>query len=464
MTDRSVDVRYLAYKILMESEQGTSYGSTLVRRAQDRCTSLDHAQRSFLRRLCEGVLGDRARLDGILGWLYRTPRTRVEPEIRTILRMGVYQILYMDGVPDSAACNESVRLTGKIHRERLTGFVNGVLRSCVRQKEEIFSRVRASGIPEIRYSLPAWIYDLWRKQYGTSRAKHLAAAFDEIRPVYLRVDDRADLEELEARWKNAGLNAVQSGLLPNAFRLPEGVDPAGVPGFAEGLCTVQDVSSMLVSESAALRGGERVVDVCAAPGGKALACASRLARAAKGGDVRAFDLYPAKCERIRENTARMHLQKIMTTDVRDAEAAVPPQDQSSADVLLCDLPCSGLGIIARKREIRYRVKPEDLPSLASLQRSILRNAVSYLKPGGTLIYSTCTIDRMENDEIAEFIHRELGMQPRSLREILPETVIGSLYGSAGHLLQLYPDIHGTDGFFIASFTAPVSRRQHCEQP
>lgn len=444
-------VRRLVLDILMEAEQSGSYGSQLVRRAQDRYASLDHAQRSFLRRLSLGVIGGRIRLDAVLQRLCSKPVSRMDPVVRNILRMGIYQILYMDRVPVSAACDEAVRLTRQMHRNGLTGFVNGVLRSAARQREELLSFIASSRDPEIRYALPRWIFSMWSSQYGRARADGIAKALDQERPVTVRVDARIDPDVLCSRWKQAGLDIRPSRILPFAFDLPEGVNPSDIPGFAEGWCTVQDASSMVVGIAAGIRGGETILDICAAPGGKTLHCASLLAAAGRGGQVRAFDLYPAKISRIQENVRRMRLEAFIKASVRDAREPVPPAEEGSADILLCDLPCSGLGVCRRKPEIRYRVKPDDLSSLGSLQRSILREAVRYLKPGGTLIYSTCTIDRTENDETADFIGQELGLMPRTMEPLLPASLCRSLYGPDRNYLQLYPDLHGTDGFFLASF-------------
>ena len=212
---------------------------------------------------------------------------------------------------------------------------------------------------------------------------------------------------------------------------------------------------MLVAEAAGLQGGETVYDVCAAPGGKSMHCASKLlalakraeegAAAMKAGTVHAFDLSKGKTAQIMKNVRRMHLPNVVVTQ-RDALLPVPAE-AGAADVLLCDLPCSGLGVIGRKRDIKYHVSPAQLEELAKLQKDILRSAVGYLKEGGVLIYSTCTINRGENEEIAAFIEKELGFTADPLAPHLP----AGIPGIDGHMLQLLPHIHGTDGFFLARF-------------
>jgi 16S rRNA (cytosine967-C5)-methyltransferase len=216
-----------------------------------------------------------------------------------------------------------------------------------------------------------------------------------------------------------------------------------LPGFREGFWIVQDESSQLACSLLKITGKETVVDVCAAPGGKALACAERLGG---NGKVRAFDLYPQKVERIRENAERMKLSARVDAEVRDA--SVPrPEDADSADVLICDLPCSGLGVIGRKGDIRFRLQPSDLDALSALQKKILSASAGYLRRGGELLYSTCTIDRLENDGVADYIEKELGMEPVRIGDRLP----AGFPGVDGNRVQMTPDLQGTDGFFAALF-------------
>ena len=209
---------------------------------------------------------------------------------------------------------------------------------------------------------------------------------------------------------------------------------------------------MMVAEAAGLEGGEIVYDVCAAPGGKSMHCASRLlaiadekGEGAGAGEVHAFDLSKGKTTQILKNVRRMHLSNV-TVQQRDARIPVP-EEAGKADVLLCDLPCSGLGVIGRKRDIKYHVTEKQLEELSVLQKDILRSTVPYLRRGGVLIYSTCTINEGENGRIADFIEKELGFTPDPIAGYLPEEIPGI----KGNRLQLLPNVHGTDGFFMARF-------------
>lgn len=447
-------------------EEGT-YSHIAVKEMLDQCEreGMDRRQRAFVKRLTEGIIERRIEIDNVIR-TYTKKGARIRPVIRDILRMGIFQILYMDAVPDSAACNEAVKLTKLSGKKELSGFVNGVLRTVAREKDKgIFAAAAredgASSDPAAlsrKYSMPEWIIRLWNEQRSEQDTRALLEALLEVRPVSIRFDDRcsaADIEKILAGMQEKGVTATKGHYHALCYELTGTDSVATLPGYREGLWTVQDESSMLVAEAAGLQGGETVYDVCAAPGGKSMHCASKLlalakraeegAAAGEAGTVHAFDLSKGKTAQIMKNVRRMHLPNVVVTQ-RDALLPVPAE-AGAADVLLCDLPCSGLGVIGRKRDIKYHVSPAQLEELAKLQKDILRSAVGYLKEGGVLIYSTCTINRGENEEIAAFIEKELGFTADPLAPHLP----AGIPGIDGHMLQLLPHIHGTDGFFLARF-------------
>ena len=454
--------REAVLEILTGIRENGTYSHIAVKEMLDRCEreGMDRRQRAFVKRLTEGVIERRIELDDVLR-RYAKKGARIRPVIRDILRMGIFQILYMDSVPDSAACNEAVKLTKKYGKKENAGFVNGLLRNAVRDKEA--GKLAAdsapaggelSGIGELsrKFSMPEWIVSMWQEQLGEEETEKLLEALLKVRPVAIRFDDRCSQErreEILAQMSEKGVKAVKGQYLPYCYELTGTDSIQELPGYREGMWTVQDESSMMVAEAAGLAGGETVYDVCAAPGGKAMHCASKLLAGSAGGTetgkVHAFDLSKGKTAQILKNVRRMHLPNVV---VAQRDALIPvPEEAGKADVLLCDLPCSGLGVIGRKRDIKYHVTPKQLAELAQLQKSILRNAVSYLKEGGVLIYSTCTINAGENEEIAEFIEKEMGMCPDPLTAYLPEGIPGIRYNQ----LQLLPHVHGTDGFFLARF-------------
>ena len=454
--------REAVLEILTGIREKGIYSHIAVKEMLDRCEreGMDRRQRAFVKRLTEGVIERRIELDDVLR-RYAKKGARIRPVIRDILRMGIFQILYMDSVPDSAACNEAVILTKKYGKKELSGFVNGLLRNVVRDKDA--GKLTAdsapaggelSGTGELsrRYSMPEWIVSMWQEQLGEEETEKLLEALLKVRPVAIRFDDRcsqARREEILTQMSEKGVKAEKGHYLPYCYELTGTDSIQELPGYREGAWTVQDESSMMVAEAAGLSGGETVYDVCSAPGGKAMHCASKLLAFAGGtageGTVYAFDLSKGKTAQILKNVRRMHLPNVVV-DQRDALIPVP-EEAGKADVLLCDLPCSGLGVIGRKRDIKYHVTPEQLTELAQLQKSILRSAAVYLKEGGVLIYSTCTINKGENAEIAEFIEKEMGLRPDPLAPYLP----GSVPGIRGNQLQLLPHVHGTDGFFLARF-------------
>ena len=454
--------REAVLEILTGIRENGTYSHIAVKEMLDRCEreGMDRRQRAFVKRLTEGVIERRIELDDVLR-RYAKKGARIRPVIRDILRMGIFQILYMDSVPDSAACNEAVKLTKKYGKKENAGFVNGLLRNAVRDKEA--GKLAAdsapaggelSGIGELsrKFSMPEWIVSMWQEQLGEEETEKLLEALLKVRPVAIRFDDRCSQErreEILAQMSEKGVKAVKGQYLPYCYELTGTDSIQELPGYREGLWTVQDESSMMVAEAAGLAGGETVYDVCAAPGGKAMHCASKLLAGSAGGTetgkVHAFDLSKGKTAQILKNVRRMHLPNVV---VAQRDALIPvPEEAGKADVLLCDLPCSGLGVIGRKRDIKYHVTPEQLAELAQLQKDILRSAVPYLKEGGVLIYSTCTINAGENEEVAEFIEKEMGLCPDPLTPYLPE----GIPGIRDNRLQLLPHVHGTDGFFLARF-------------
>ena len=262
--------------------------------------------------------------------------------------------------------------------------------------------------------------------------------------------DRMLLGGKERGIRQTGAEVTPGRWLPYAFCLTGTSSLSDLPGYREGRWTIQDESSMFVTEAAGIRGDETVMDVCAAPGGKSMHAASLL----REGKVMAFDLSRKKTDQIRKNIRRMGLQEKISVSEQDARIHNSSYE-NCADLLLCDLPCSGLGIIGRKRDIKYRIGREELTELSALQREILKNAVSYLKPGGILIYSTCTIDALENQDNADYIENELKLAPDSLVPFLPQGIPG-IEGEGKNRLQLLPHIHGTDGFFVARFKKPLA--------
>ena len=499
----NVNVREIVWQILTEHELHGTYSNILIKRAQDRYASLPLTQRSFLKRLAEGTIERELELDSVIRNHQKDPDLKIKPRVRCLLRMSLYQIFYMDSVPDYAACSEAVRLCKRKKLAQAAGFVNGILRAVCREKEAAAKEGRefiptaapakkelrtkpssaviviagagkksalmpASGNTEesgefreleARYSMPASVLSLWKEQLGGQRLDSLCRAMLEVRPVCIRLDPR--LSETEKNEVLEGIRKTGTGVKPgqwaeDCYLLSHVPGLSHLPGFAEGKWTVQDESSQLTAQAAGLTGRKRdlfgevqVYDLCAAPGGKTMLAASLLPE----GCVHSYDLTREKTDKIRSGLGRMKLHNVI---VEENDASNPRPDlEKKADLVICDVPCSGLGIITRKRDIKYHVTPEKLRSLVTLQKKIVGNAAALLKPGAVLVYSTCTINRQENEKMADFIVRKLGLVPENLTPYLPE----GFPGICGNTVQLFPDVHGTDGFFMARFRKPQDGRE-----
>jgi 16S rRNA (cytosine967-C5)-methyltransferase len=448
--NKKTDPRELVFDMLLSILRDGEYSHIVIRKALDAHEELDQKQKSFVKRLTEGCLEEKIRLEYVINQFSKLPVSKMKPAIRMILYMGTYQILFMDSVPDSATCNEAVKLAGKRKFQSLKGFVNGVLRNISRNKESIKYPIKEDDLVtylSITYSMPKWLVNHFMKSYSSEIVESICASIQEEHKVTIRIDERLSDEEqnrLLCEIEEKGIQTIKHPYLEYAFQIKNFDGIKNVPGFIEGKITVQDVSSMLVSEIAAPKENDLVLDVCAAPGGKSMHIASKL----KGtGRVIARDLSENKKGLIDENKNRMHLDN-MRFEVFDALKEDPDMIEK-ADILLADLPCSGLGIIGKKRDIRYRVKEQDLHTLPKLQKQILQTVSKYVKRNGILVYSTCTINPEENEKIAKWIENTMGFKRESLNPFLCAE-LQSEEAESG-MLQLLPGKHKTDGFFIAKF-------------
>lgn len=412
-----MDTRDVALSVLMDVECNHTFSSQALGTALKKNQFSDKAERAFLTRLTEGTIEYRIRLDYVLNQFSRTKIQKCKPLIACLLRMGCYQILYMDSVPDSAACNESVKLAKKHGFSGLSGFVNGVLRAVAGNKHAITYPDRKKYPVEARavlYSTPEWLVKKLLADYGEQADTILGACFEErmtsLRLNRFRITENRDTEEaFLKRLRQAGIHVRKGQYDPDAI-LVSGYDFIHrIPGYRQGYFTVQDESSMAAVRAASIKQGDFVMDVCAAPGGKTTAAAGY---AGSTGHVLSLDIAEDKLEKIAENVARLQLKNVT---VRCHDATVSEAEYAeAADVVLADLPCSGLGILGRKNDIKYRVTEKQTKELIGLQRQILQTVSGYVKPGGTLLYSTCTINPDENGRQTDWF---LSAHPQfSLRE------------------------------------------------
>jgi 16S rRNA (cytosine967-C5)-methyltransferase len=441
------NVRELAVNMLLEITEKESYSHLVMRDVLDKYDYLPGRDKAFLKRVTEGTLERRIQIDYILDQFSRVPAASMKPFIRNLLRLSVYQLFFMDSVPDAAVCNEAVKLAGKRGFRSLSGFVNGVLRNIARNRDRICwpdQEKEPVGFLSVKYSVPLWLVEKLLSERGRERTERILESFLVPAPVTIRIRQELgspEREELISRMRQTGAAAEPHPYHPFAYTLRGAEGISSLPGFSEGLFMVQDTSSMLVCEAAGIRPGQRVIDVCASPGGKAVHAAEKLK---ESGFVSARDLTEYKAGLIRDNSRRMRADRVETL-IWDARR-FREEDIESADAVLADLPCSGLGVIGRKKDIKYRMSPESLLELVKLQRQILGTVWRYVKPGGVLIYSTCTINPGENEENVGWFLERYPFHLESLSSCLPQELSGE--GESG-MLQLLPGIHKSDGFFLA---------------
>lgn len=430
--------RELILDTLLLIDRDREYSHIALKQVLDKYQYLDKKERAFITRVVNGTLERMIELDHIIHSFSKVKVNKMKPVIRMILRSGVYQIKYMDAVPDSAVCNESVKLTGKRGFTGLKGFVNGVLRNVSRNlaKVEYPSREKdPEGYLSIRYSLPAWLAAQWILEYGLEKAEEIGEGFFAERPLCVRCNtSRISREELAERLRREGVEATPDEEVPCALWLQGYDHVAGLPEFREGLFYVQDLSSMRAVLWADPKEGDQVLDVCAAPGGKAIHVAEMLRGT---GMVEARDLTDYKVGLLEENIRRTGLANIRAVKW---DATLPDQEkEEKMDIVLADLPCSGLGVLGKKPDLRYKMTPEKEEELVRLQQKILSVAQAYVKPGGTLVYSTCTIHRAENEENTRwFLENYPKFRLRKERQLLP----GADRGDGFYIAVMEKERHG----------------------
>ena len=415
----TINTRELALDILLAVDRDGEYSHIAIRNTLDKYRYLSKQERSFIKRLCEGTLEHMIWIDYVLNQFSSVPVAKMKPAIRCILRNSVYELKYMDAVPASAACNEAVKLAQKRGFRNLKGFVNGVLRSVSRGLETVVLPDGKSNPLEylsVAYSMPLWILQLWQASYTMEQIQGFLEAFLSEMPTAIRVNPlKTTKEELEKELKAYKVQVRETELEDVLFI--EGYDTIErIPGFAAGKFHVQDISSMQVGLWADPPQGSYVLDVCAAPGGKSL----HMAELMEGtGTVEARDLTAYKVSLIQENISRMQLSNI---HAQQADARILDEKMlGKADIVIADLPCSGLGVLGRKSDIKYKINKKSCQELAALQREILHTVQQYVKPGGILMYSTCTINPGENEEnTAWFIKEHPEFHLEKQQQLLPQ--------------------------------------------
>lgn len=408
-----MNAREIALKAIYSVEFEGAYSNMALKKSlADR--DISDADKRLITNIVYGVISRKLTLDYVISKHSKIRLKKISKYNLIILRMGLYQIMYMDKIPESAAVNESVKLA-KIYSKRSSGFVNGVLRSCLREKTEI-----PKDDLSVKYSFPKWLCDRWEADFGRSFTEELMAALCKTPKLTLRANTlKITPEMLKKTLDKRGLNPVL-----NKFSIEcDGFDVAMDNLYKNGYYTPQDRAASETALALEPKKGDTVIDMCAAPGGKTTHIAELMENE---GEILAFDIYEHKIKLIEENAKRLGIDIIKA---RIADGTVFDKSlEGTADRALCDAPCSGLGIIRRKPDIKWN--GEMTAALNKIQKAVLENGGRYVKNGGILVYSTCTVDRRENEDItSEFLARH-----SEFEKAFEKT--------------FYPNIDGTDGFYI----------------
>lgn len=446
----NINGRQLAYEVLLKVEKEGAYANLALDEILVK-SKVSSVEKGFATELAYGALRHRRRLDYVLNQYLKKPINKLEVEARQILRLGLYQIMFLDRIPPSAAVNEAVNMA-KIQLNRgVAGLVNGVLRSIIRKEKEIkYPSIEKSPLDHISivYSHPQWMVKRWITRYGIENTINLCVYNNTPSELWLRTNTlKITRDELMENLASQGINVEKS------LKIPEGIKAKGakslgqLDAFKKGFFTVQDESSMIVAYVVDPQPGALVLDVCSGPGGKT----SHLAQFMKNkGTIKAFDIHNHRLRLIDETCTRLGIT-IVKTDLQDARYLNEIQG-IQADYILVDAPCSGLGVLSSRADAKWHKNEAQIDELALIQGEILASVEKHLKPGGRLVYSTCTIEPEENFQvIKDFKKQYPHMISEDLNNLLPfklERDEDKHQAKKGYV-QLLPFIHNMDGFFIA---------------
>ena len=445
--NKGSQAREIVLGLLLEINEEGVYCHKAIGDALKKYQFLPKQERAFISRVCEGTVEYAIQIDHVINYFSKIKTADMKPVIREILRSAVYQLMYMDSVPDAAACNEAVKLAQKKGFYNLKPFVNGVLRTIARQVDQVQYPSKEDPVAYLsaRYSMPEHLVRRWMELYGADITREMLRSFLRESPTTIRcVQNHNSQEKILESLRAQRVRVERAPYLDYAFYISGYDHLMMLDAFWNGQIQVQDISSMLVTEIAHPTRGDHVIDLCAAPGGKALHMADRMG---DYGMVDARDVTPQKVEMIQENIARTEAINIQA---RCQDATIfDPDSVLKADIVLADVPCSGYGVIGRKPDIKYKMTMQKQQELVLLQRRILSMAVDYIKPGGVLIYSTCTIAKEENEDNYKWLLENFPLEADSIDPFLPKE-LRSMTTARGYL-QLLPGVHHTDGFFMARF-------------
>ena len=438
--------RAICLEILNQLEKADRHPDRLLSDSFKRYRHLTSLDRGFLTELTYGVLRWREKLDWSIRHLSKIPLEKIEPETLNILRLGLYQIEFLTRTPASAAVNESVELAKRHRGSGGGGFVNAILRSFLRKKEEI-------PCPEIdqdpalhlsvTYSHPLWLVRRWIEEMGIEETLNVCLFNNRISPLTLRTNTlKMGREELIEKLRKKGLKAIPATFSLEGILLDDPPPVSELPFLGEGLFIIQDEASQLVTSVLDPKAGEKNLDGCASPGGKTTHIAQRMENK---GEVYALDLTRDKLVFVEEICQRLGIEMVKTLK-GDATQFLPVLEGMQFDRILADVPCSGFGTLRKNPDLKWRKGEGDIKRLSELQMAILTHLSGFVKSGGVLVYSTCTVFREENEDVVEkFLERHPEFQLDRMAEILPEKCHALIKDG---YLKTFPPSDEMDGFFV----------------
>lgn len=439
-------VRQLVGEILYKVDTKKAYADILLNHSL-KDTEFSNRDRALLKELIYGTLRWRGKIDARLNLYIRSTLEDTDPFIKNLLRLTFYQILFLDKIPNYAAVNEAVQLAKAHSGDKVAGFVNAVLRNLLREQgrtAEFQPTSNWQAALATEHSHPQWLIEKWLDYFGRNETESLIKANNEIAPLALRVNSwKSNREAILALLAKSGITAFATQWSPAGIWVKSHSPVDQLPGFQEGLFQVQGEASQLVSYLLAPQKGERILDACAAPGGKTTHIAELMADT---GDLVALDKSQMGIGKIRESAMRLGLGSLCAAKA-DVSHQLPAELRSPYDRILVDAPCSGFGTLRSHPEIKWHRNESDIKRLSQLQKNIIHRVARYLKPGGVLVYSTCTLTREENEDIVENFLRDH-------EEFILDDAAGYLPGKANSLVRgcyymTLPHRHKTDGFFAA---------------
>mgnify|MGYP001066174087 CR=1 FL=1 len=434
-----MNAREVAVRVLREVDVGGVKSDTAIA-MHFSSAPLDAVDKAFAMHMIYGTLREKMKIDYIIQQFYRHDYSKMDPDVKNILRIGVYQLFYLTKVPKWAAVNESVELAKRLKSQFLGNLVNGVLRNIANNIEAISFKIKGGTFADqiaLQYSHPKWLLDRWLERFGFSEVQELMSANNQIPKISFRVNTlKTSIEALRERLRQSNLSfqdtPVEGFITPERFFDME-------PFLKEGLVSVQSESQGMACLLLEPKPGERILDMCAAPGGKSTCLAEKMNNQ---GHITAIDLYDNKLQQIRTLAQTLGITIIETLKA-DARKFVPSEKY---DKVLLDAPCSGTGVLARRAELRWRLSPNDITTMQKLQRELLENAVRCVKDHGVIVYATCSLEPEENyRQIESFLEAHPDWRVQSASEILPAEL--HQYVCESGAIEVLPHRHHMDGAF-----------------